>query len=910
MNRLRLLVVLSLVTFSPVSVSAAAAAIQAPEQFFGFRIGTDGELARYPKVLEYFQHLAANSDRVKYEELGKSTLGNPFALVTISSAANLKNLNRLVDINRRLADPRGLPESEAMRLVGEGRTFYFLYATIHATELGNGQAIIEIAHDLATSNSPKLTEILENTVLLMVPSQNPDGQVLVIDHWYKTRGTQHSRSYPDLYHHYTGHDDNRDWFMFTQVETRLNIQKVQNAFRPHITHDMHQMGSGGARIFVPPFSDPYDPNIHPILAQGQASVGLAMASALVAEGKGGVSFGERFDLWTPARQYMVYHGQPRILTEIASVNLADPLINPAGKDRPFGPQERRWNFPLPYTRSDWRLRDIVDYGYTAALAGMSHLAKYRTAWLENFHQVHRDWVERTDAPYAFVIPAAQRDPFEAFELLQILDIGDVEIHRARAPFQAAGRNYSAGSWVVRLAQPYGPFAKTMLEKQVYPDLRFFPGGPPIPPYDATGHTLGMLMGVDVQQVDSPFEADLELLESIQPPAAPAVPKPRMAYVIGPESNAGFKALARLQKAGLHALRSAEPIQAAGRSYPPGTWIIPARGSAGQVLEGVARETGLPVAGTDAAAEVRGFRIKLPTRIGLWKAANSMPGGWLKWLFEQYEFNHQAVSSLDFAGDLSAKYDVIVLPNGTSRRTIVDGLDSRRNDDSWRWAFGVGEKGWQQLRQWIEGGGTLVAIGSAVETARELCDLPIEGTLPVRLRGFAQERSAEGAAERVPASAVRDRLREAFQSPASLIGTLRKDVVDPTSLFYCPGSLLVNQFDSTHPVGYGMPAEWPVFFSFDQAYRIRPGFGSTVQVVGRYPAQGEILASGWLLGDDLLRDQANVMVFRIGRGTVAALASQVDFRTQPRATFRLLFNAMFQGPAEELSAADLVRALSN
>ena len=490
---------------------------QTPEQFFGFRIGTDGELARYPKILEYFQHLAKATDRVKYQELGKTTMGNPYVLATVSSPENLARLDRLVAINRRLADPRGLSEAEAKKLAAEGRPFYFLYATIHSTEVGNTQALNEIVHRLATESSPEIRQILDSIVVLVVPSQNPDGQVLVIDHWYKTKGTQLARVYPDLYHKYTGHDDNRDWFMFTQVETRLAIEKVHSVFKPVITHDMHQQGAGASRIFVPPYDDPYDPNIHPILAQGMTSVGQAMASALIAEGKRGVEQNARYDLWAPARQYMVYHGQARILTEIASVNLADPYVNPAGKDVPLGPQEPRWSF-LPYDRGDWRLRQIVEYGTTAAFAGMSHIAKYRVQWLENFHRVHADWVNRKAAPFAFVIPAAQRDPYETFELLDILRIGEVEIHQAKAAFTAASRSYPAGSWVIKLAQPYGAFAKTMLERQRYPDLRQFPGGPPKPPYDVAGHTLGLLMGVEVEQIDQPFEASLELVKTPRPAA--------------------------------------------------------------------------------------------------------------------------------------------------------------------------------------------------------------------------------------------------------------------------------------------------------------------------------------------------------------------------------------------------------
>jgi hypothetical protein len=886
---------------------ASAAEVQKPEQFFGFKIGTDGELARYPKVVEYLQHLAQQSDRVRFQELGKTTLGNPYVLATFSAPANLGRLDRLVEINRKLADPRGLSPEEAMRLAREGRPFYFLYATIHSTEVGNGQAIIEIAHRLATESSPEIQEILENAVLLLVPSQNPDGQVLVIDHWYKTKGTSYNRVYPDLYHHYVGHDDNRDWFMFTQKETRLNIEKVQNVYRPQVTHDMHQQGQFGSRIFVPPFQDPYDRNFHPILAQGQAQIGLAMAAALVAEGKAGVAFNEQYDLWTPARQYMVYHGQPRILTEIASVNLADPLVNPAGRDRPLGSQERRMNFPLPYTSSEWRLGQIVDYGVTVVFAGLSHLAKYRTTWLENFYKVHRDWVEWKDSPYAFVISAEQRDRFETFELLQILDFGDVEVHRARSGFSAGGKTYPAGSFVVRLAQPYGAFAKTMLEEQVYPDLRFFPGGPPIPPYDVTGHTLGMLMGVAVEPVEKPFSADLELLKEIRPPAAPAPARPKWAYLVGPESNAGFLALARLQKENLPIFRASAEFTSGGKKFAPGTWVVPANGSAGRVLESVSRETGLSVFAADQSPGVAGYRMKSPTRIGLWKGANNMPAGWLKWLFEQYGFTHERIASTDFKGALSAKYDVIVLPSGTTKRTIVQGLDKERNDASWEWAYGVGDAGWEKLAAWVREGGTLVAIGTAVETAVELFDLPLQKVLPdrpVRFRPGPAGAGREG--PQIPEAEALRQLRTAFQSPANLIQTLQDKVVDPTSLFYCPGSLLRNQFDPAHPVAYGMPAEWPIFFEHDQAYRLRPAFGMKAEVAARYPKGGPIRESGWLLGEDFLRDQLNVVSFEVGRGKVVTLGSQVDFRTQPRATFKLLFNAIFQGPATRVSAAELSR----
>jgi hypothetical protein len=888
-----------------------AQALQTPEQFFGFRPGADGELARYPKVLEYFQLAAKSTDRVKYEEIGKTTMGNSYALVRISSPQNLARFDRLVEINRRLADPRGLSDAEAQKLAAEGKPFYLLYATIHSNEVSNGQAIIHIVHRLATENSPMVREMLDNSVLLLVPSQNPDGQHLIIDHWYKTKGTPLNRVYPDLYHKYVGHDDNRDWYMFTQKETRMNIELVQNKYKPIITHDMHQQGAGNSRIFVPPFTDPFDVNIHPILALGQATVGQAMASALLAEGKEGVAWNESYDMWTPARQYMIYHGQPRILTEIASSNLADPYVNPQ-KGRPLGSQESRWNFPVPYSKDTWTLQQQVDYGVTAAMAGISHVAKYGREWLYNFYRVHRDWVSYDKGPYAFVVPATQRDPYATYEMLDILKFGEVEIHRAPAAFSAGGKQYPAGSWVIKTAQPYGAFAKTMLERQKYPDLRLFPGGPPEPPYDVTAHTLWMLMGVTVDAIDKPFDAPLELLKTIAPVATPAPARAKGAYLIGPESYGVFKVVAELQKANVPTYRAAKGFESNGQNFAPGTFVIPPVPAAQKIVENAARQLGLPVHAAERAPSVDGFRLKPGTRVGLYRGANNMPGGWMMWMLEQYGINHQVVTAQDF-NDLSAKFDVILLVSGVTRQRIVNGLDMKRNDPAeFGWAAGVGEEGWKKLRAFVENGGSLLAIGTAVETARELLDLPIERALPAgggRFGGGGGAAAAAAATLENTPGAVDRTLRDAFTSPARLMQVLRDRVADPQNLFYCPGSLLQNEFDPNHPVAWGMPSAWPVFFESDQAYRIRPGFGVDAAVAARYPREN-ILQSGWLLGEEYLKDQANVMSFRVGKGYVVTYGSQIDFRTQPRATFKLVFNGLFHGPSTEVPAAQMGRVAAS
>jgi hypothetical protein len=416
----------------------------------------------------------------------------------------------------------------------------------------------------------------------------------------------------------------------------------------------------------------------------------------------------------------------------------------------------------------------------------------------------------------------------------------------------------------------------------------------------------MLMGVTVDAIDRPFEASLERLKTVAPVAQPVPPRPAGAYLIGPESYGVFKIVAELQRANVPIFRTARSVEVDGRTHAPGTFVIPPVPASQKIIEKAARTLGLPVHAAARAPAVEGFRLKPGTRVGLYRGINNMPGGWLMWLLEQYGINHRIVSAQDFA-DLSAKYDVILLPSGITRQRLVNGLDMTRNDPAeFGWAAGVGEAGWTKLRQFVENGGTLLAIGSAVETARELLDLPIDKVLP-EARGRFGSGSGDNQGT-VPASMVDRTLRDAFSSPARLMQVLRDRVADPESLFYCPGSLLLNEFDPSHPVAWGMPSSWPIFFESDQAYRLRPGFGMQASVVARYPREN-ILQSGWLLGEDYLKDQANVIAFRVGRGYVVTYGSQIDFRTQPRATFKLLFNGMFHGPSSPVTAAEMERLIT-
>ncbi|CAN5705414.1 hypothetical protein BH23GEM6_BH23GEM6_11160 [soil metagenome] len=478
------------------------ASVPAPEAHFGFRPGTDRQLANWTELSAYYDLVARSSSRVSIDTLGTTTLGRPFVMLVITSPENHSRLPELREIQRKLADPRLLSgDAERQDLLDRGRTVVLTTQHIHSTEVGAGQMAPNLLYRLASSNDQKVLEILENVVLLHIPSLNPDGTEMVADWYRRWVGTEHEASgLPALYHHYIGHDNNRDWYAFTQRETQLTVAKAHNAWRPHIVHDVHQMGGFGARLFLPPYTDPVEPNVDPLIISAVNQLGSYMAAEMLMEGKTGIVVNALFDIYTPARAYQHYHAGARILSETASARLATPMeIQPSQLrgGRGYEIDQRSWNFPAPWPGGEWGLPQIVDYMESAAMSLLANAAANRRFWLENAHQINRRAVDKWDSwPEAWVIPSGQQNTTGVDAVLRILRLADVEVHRSTAAFSAEGRRYPAGSWIVPMRQPYAGFAQTMLERQEYPPMTDYPGGPPTRPYDVTAHTLPLLMGIE------------------------------------------------------------------------------------------------------------------------------------------------------------------------------------------------------------------------------------------------------------------------------------------------------------------------------------------------------------------------------------------------------------------------------
>ncbi|MES1257204.1 MAG: M14 metallopeptidase family protein [Acidobacteriota bacterium] len=653
---------------------SAAAPVRSPEAYFGHKIGVDRELVNWDKVVSYFQLLARSSDRIRVAEYGRTAEHRPLIVATIAAPDTLRHLDRYRDIQRRLADPRLTSPAQAEGLFKEGKNVVLLTCSIHATEVASTHSAVEFAYRLITENNPRFDAILHNTILLLVPSLNPDG-VDIVTRWYRrTLGSKwEGSSPPELYQKYIGHDNNRDWYIFSQPETRATISQLHNVWHPEIVYDVHQQGPAGSRIFIPPWLDPMEPNIDPILAQEMNMMGTSMASDLTTAGKKGVAIHAAYDFWTPSRHYQAFHGGLRILTESASARLATPLtIRPEEMDTTalgYDPRQRSWNYLEPWKGGTWRLRDIIDYQEIAFESLLYNAAIHRTEMLRAFYRVGQHQVAR-NAPWGAVIPKEQRDPGATRRLLETLAFGQVEISRA-----------ANGDYVIPFQQPYSGYAKALLERQQYPMDLLYPGGPPKRPYDVTAHTLPLLFGVEARFVNQP--------------------------VAGPLAKA--------------VLNAPPPAQTYKASDTDGWKAAGARWGRGQaVWRNGAGDFALSNPGS-------GWHEIRKPRIGLYKSWNAnIDEGWTRWLLEQFGIPYTSVQNSDIQGGaLRSRFDTIVFAD-----ELPQAIENGQSPGSIPPEFtgGLGDKGAGALREFAAAGGTLVFLNRASGYAIDRLGVPAKNVV--------------------------------------------------------------------------------------------------------------------------------------------------------------------------------------
>jgi len=838
----------------------AMAQITPPETFFGFELGADRQIARWDRIVAYYELLGKESDRIKVANLGPTTMGHPFLLVIVSSPANLARLEELRKINLRLSDPRGAAPAEIEKYIGEGKAIICQTMSLHASEIGGAQMAPELAYALAARNDEETLRILDNVIFLLVPSFNPDGEIMVCDWYKKTLGTEYEGSdLPWLYHKYAGHDNNRDAFQTNLVESQYVARILFRDWIPQAYVDHHHMGAYGPRIYVPPYADPIRPLADPLIWREHSWYGAHIAYKEEEAALSGVINMAQFSGWGHFGFHWItpFHNIAGMLTESASAKLATPIyIHPdqlEGGDRGFPTYEAQSTFPNPWPGGWWKLRDIVDRQKVSAWAVLDLAARNRETVLRNAYLKASRQVERGAAgkPAAYVIPAAQHDPLTAVKLVnKLLDQG-IEIKQAAKDFISSdSRLYTAGSYLVSLAQPKMGLIRYLLGRTLYPDNSFTrqADGSPERPYDMATDTMAEFMGVRVDALD----------------AAPAGTFEKLAgYVVSPGSvaesanglwldgrwNDAFKAASLLLDKNV-AVRRLD--QAAG-NLRPGDFLIPA-GAPAKLLAETARATGVDFRALDPALKDAGRPVKR-MRIGMYQRywGGNMDEGWTRFLFEQFAIPYTTLMDADVKkGGLNAKFDVLILPDDMTALIVGGKLSGwfagMEETTPPEYRSGIGEAGVEALKDFVEKGGTLVALGEACDFAVEKLSLPVRN-----------------------AAADVDRKK-----------------------FWCPGSTLRVKYDTRNPLAYGMPEEGLAIYQMgNSAFYILPtDTNERTETVVTF-ADRDLLQSGWLVGESFLANKAAVVSIKKGSGRVILYGIRPQHRAQTHGTFKLLFNALIR-----------------
>lgn len=880
--------------------------ITTPEQEFGQPLGSDYFLANYQQLVPYWQKLSGESDRMVLDTIGFSEEGRPQLMAIITDPANHANLDRYREIAHRLAKAEGVSEAEARQLAAEGKAVVWIDGGLHATEVLGAQQLMELVYHLASRTDAETTRILRDVIVLAAHA-NPDGHDLVAD-WYMRHDDpleRTTRGIPVLYEKYAGHDNNRDFFMGNLAETRNMAEMHYRVWFPQIIYNHHQTGPAGTIMFAPPFRDPPNHNLDPMILTSLDQVGSAMHARFVREGKGGTTMrsGASYSTWWNGglRTTPYFHNMIGLLTE--TIGHPTPIQVPFIPDR----QITHGDLPMPVEPGIWHFRQSVDYSLTANYAVLDFASRSRDHLLFNIWRMGMNSIERgnTDSwtvlpsqieaaaselpsrptfggarpigaaedfnrimrrpelrdARGYILPADQTDFLTATKFVNVLMQFGVDVHQATADFMVEGTSYPEGSYVVKTAQAFAPHVYDMFERQDHPNDFAYPGAPPTAPYDNAGWTLALQMGVEFDRVLEGFDGPFERLEEMVSPQAGLVAEnARRGYLLSRGENDAFVAVNRLLADGkdVHWLRSETTVD--GETWPAGTFYIPNGRGVDDIVETAAADLGLDFHGVQDRPS--GATIELDdVRIGLWdRYGGSMPSGWTRFILERFEFPFRLVfpQELD-QGDLNDEFDVIILPDGAvapggfggfGGPITADEVPAEYHD---RLGGITTEATVPQLREFVERGGTVIAIGSSTRLGQDM-GLPIE-----------------------------DHLVDDSGSPL------------PNDEYYVPGSVLDMRLGNDSPLTHGLGDRANVLFSRSPVFRI-PANAEGVRRIGWFDRSDPLL-SGWAWGQNNLEGGTAMLEADVGQGKLFLFGPKVLFRGQSHGTFPLVFNAIYYGTGQ-------------
>jgi hypothetical protein len=929
----------ALVVAIAAAVALAAAPLSAqgrittPKDFFGFNIGDDYRLANYTQFVDYWKKIDGESDRMVVQEIGKTAEGRPQLMAIVTSPENHRNLAKYKDIAGRLAKGE-IADAEARQLAAEGKAVVWIDGGLHATEVLGAHQLIETSYRLVSSQDAEVQRFLNDVIVLMVHA-NPDGMELV-SNWYMRKADERQRSFgdiPRLYQKYVGHDNNRDFYLIAQNES-INMTRIQyHEWFPQIVYNHHQTGPAGAVLFAPPFRAPHNHNFDPLVIYGIDLVGTSMHTRFAVEGKPGAVRRDQagYQTWWNGglRTAVYFHNMVGLLTET--------IGSPTPIEIPFTPEKliSTENYVFPITPQRWHFRQSIEYSVTANYGVLDVAARHREQFLYNIYKMGRNAIEKgskdtwTDYPRriaavtaqiqrdraaqpeanqrlaemggfsgvapsqyfqslrapelrdprGFIMPSDQSDFATATKFVNALRKAGVTVHSARQAFSAGGKSYPAGSYVVKTAQAFRAHVMDMFEPQDYPNDLQYPGGPPKAPYDNAGYTLAYQMGVKFDRLLDGFDCPCDVISGMAAPLPGRVTAGNAGWLVDHAYNDAFVAVNRVLKAGGEVFWMKGATSNAGKQYAAGAWFVANRGGAKAIVDKAAAEFGVNFDGVSSRPAGDQLRMK-PTRIGLWdQYGGSMPSGWTRWMFEQYEFPYTQVFAQELdAGNLSAKYDVLVfvdggIPEGAGgagmggfggRVPNVDEIPAELRP--WLGRVSI-DKTIPQLKKFLDDGGTVITIGGSTALARHL-QLPVTNHLV--------ERSQAGVDRAIP----RER-------------------------FFVPGSVLNVAVDNTHPLAHGIGNRVDVFFDNSPVMRLGADAGLKGVVPVAWFDSPTPLRSGWAYGQGFLNGGVAIAEAKVGKGRLFLLGPEVNNRAQPHGTFKFLFNGIMYGPAVVAAGSPII-----
>jgi len=904
--------------FLLVSYVSLGQQIPSPKEHFGFNIGDNYRLATYAQTESFFKKLDQSSDRAIIQTIGKTEEGRDQFMMIVTSPANQIKLTSYKEISQKLARAENLSDADARKLAAEGKAVVWIDGGLHATEVVGTHQLIEIAYQLCSRNDDETKYILDNVIVLIVHA-NPDGQELV-SNWYMRNSDSSKRTtayLPRLYEKYAGHDNNRDFYMMNLKETQNMGRQLYVEWIPQIMYNHHQTGPQGTVVAGPPFRDPFNYVFDPLVMTSLDAVGAAMINRLIQENKPGYTqrAGSPYSTWYNGglRTTTYFHNMIGLLTEI--IGSPTPSEIPVVPNRLIPSSAN----PFPITPRKWYFKNSIDYSVSLNYAVLMYAARHRDELLYNIYRMGKNSIEKgnkdnwslypsktsliqeyfqKDQPQrpreenttpeswgrniasiskkyfdtvfsnpthkdarAYIIPSNQPDFATATRFVNALIRTGIEIQTSTAAFNYNGKSYPAGSYIVQCNQAFRPHILDMFEPQDHPNDFQYPGGPPVPPYDAAGWTLAFQMGIEFDRITDNISGPFKKINigEVQPlKGTLTINNEKGGYLINAANNHAFALVNTLLKKDIKVFRTTD----ANNGFAKGSFYVPITSAATAIIKEQAIPIGADVQSIDKKPAAM-IAIQ-PSRIALWDTyGGSMSSGWMRWIFEQFKFDYNVIYAQEIdKGDLKNKYDVILfvegaMPSLNTNARRPAGPKPEDTPDEFKKTIGSlsVETSIPALKKFMEDGGTVLTIGSSTNLAYHL-KLPVTNALVEKVNG--NQRNL------------------------------------PNEKFYIPGSVMQITLDPSQSNTWGMKSSADVYFDDSPVFNITPE-AQTKGVIKpiAWFASDKTLRSGWAWGQSYLKNGIAAFDAQIGKGKLIAYGPEITFRAQTHGTFKLVFNQLYK-----------------